>query len=206
MSRYTTLPDELDEAPEPPFTGLQRFERRLALREVSYYLCGDIREAHHYAELFYTLRTAGESDLITLHLNSPGGDFDSGLQIINNMKASPAKVITVLEARAFSMAALIFLAGDEWVVHDNCQLMFHTYSGIVSGRGNEQQAEMRAVSTWFEKVMARVCPPFLTETEVTRIMQGNDLWLDSDEIHHRITRLGRKRPAAARNRRTKEAS
>lgn len=112
------------------------------------------------------------------------------------MLASSAHVVTILEARAFSMAALIFLSGDELIVHDNCQLMFHTYSGIFSGKGNEQQAEVAAVGNWFEKIMTRLCTPFLSDTEVSRILKGADLWMDSDQIRRRLMR---KRPST-RNR------
>ena len=174
-----------------PFKGLIRYEQLSPIRQVSYYLCGDILEPQYYTELFYTLRTAAETDLIYLHINSPGGDFNTGLQIINNIIASEARVITILEARAYSMAALIFLAGDKLIVHDNCQLMFHIYSGYFSGKGNEQQAEVIAVGKWFEKVMARICIPFLTEAEIGRILKGADLWMDSDEISHRLMRMQR---------------
>ena len=138
--------------------------------------------------MFYTLRTAGDTDLIYLHLNSPGGDFNTGLQIINNIAASSARVVTILEARAYSMAALIFLSGDELIVHDNCQIMFHTYSGIFAGKGNEQQAEIAAVGRWFEKVMRRICTPFLTDDEVNLILKGADYWIDSDDITRRLSR------------------
>ena len=178
-----------------PFKGLIRYEQLSPIRQVSYYLCGDILEPQYYIELFYTLRTAGETDLIYLHLNSSGGDFNTGLQIINNILASEARVVTILEARAFSMAALIFLCGDKLVVHDNCQLMFHIYSGYFSGKGNEQQAEVIAVGKWFEKVMARICMPFLTEAEIGRILKGSDLWMDSDEISHRLARVVHAREA-----------
>ena len=179
-----------------PFQGLIRFERQLPVRQVSYYISGELHEPQYYTELFYTLRTASETDLIYLHLNSPGGDFNTGLQIINNIAASSARVVTILEARAYSMAALIFLSGDELFVHDNCQLMFHTYSGIFAGKGNEQQAEIAAVGRWFEKVMRRICTPFLTDDEVDRILKGADYWIDSDDISRRLSR----RPAAAKTR------
>ena len=178
-----------------PFRGLTRYEQQSPIRQVSYYLCGEILEPQHYTEMFYTLRTASHSDLIYLHLNSSGGDFNTGLQIINNIIASEARVITILEARAYSMAALIFLAGDKLIVHDNCQLMFHIYSGYFSGKGNEQQAEVIAVGKWFEKVMARICIPFLSEAEIGRILQGSDLWMDSDEIRRRLLRLKPAKPA-----------
>ena len=178
------------------FRGLVRYEQQLPIRQVSYYLCGELREPQYYTELFYTLRTAGESDWIFLHLNSSGGDFNTGLQIINNVQASKGRVVTILEARAYSMAALIFLAGDDLVVHDNCQLMFHTYSGYFSGKGNEQQAEAAAVGKWFEKVMCRLCAPFLTETEIRNILNGSDIWLDSDDIRRRLQRVKREIAAA----------
>lgn len=171
-----------------PFQGLLRYERQVPVRQVSYYICGELKEPQYYTELFFTLRTASETDLIYLHLNSPGGDFNTGLQIINNIAASSARVVTILEARAYSMAALIFLSGDELFVHDNCQLMFHTYSGIFAGKGNEQQAEIAAVGRWFEKVMRRICTPFLSDDEVDRILKGADYWIDSDDISRRLSR------------------
>lgn len=171
-----------------PFQGLLRYERQVPVRQVSYYICGELKEPQYYTELFYTLRTAGDTDLIYLHLNSPGGDFNTGLQIINNIAASSARVVTILEARAYSMAALIFLSGDELIVHDNCQIMFHTYSGIFAGKGNEQQAEIAVVGRWFEKVMRRICTPFLTDDEVNLILKGADYWIDSDDITRRLSR------------------
>ena len=191
QSASTHEPDEESTSENTPFRGLIRYERQSPIRQISYYLCGEILEPQYYTEMFYTLRTASHSDLIYLHLNSSGGDFNTGLQIINNIIASEARVITILEARAYSMAALIFLAGDKLIVHDNCQLMFHIYSGYFSGKGNEQQAEVIAVGKWFEKVMARICIPFLTEAEIGRILKGADLWMDSDEISHRLMRMQR---------------
>ena len=180
------------------FRGLTRYEQDLPVRQIAYYLCGEIGEAQYYTELFYTLRTAAETDIVYLHLNSEGGDFNTGLQIINNVLASAARVVTVLEARAYSMAALIFLCGDELVVHDNCQLMFHIYSGIFSGKGNEQQAEVLAIANWFEKVMTRICSPFLAANEIGGILKGSDVWMDSDEIRRRLQKLKRASSKTAR--------
>lgn len=171
------------------FTGLQRFERQSTLRQVSFYISGMIEDAALYNDLFYTLRSANATDLIYLHLNTTGGDFDTGLQIINNMQASAARVVTVLEARAYSMGAFIFLAGDELVVHDNCQLLFHSYSGIFTGKGSEQQAQAMAVANWFGKFMERICQPFLSLREIKAIQKGTDLWMDSDEIRRRMARM-----------------
>lgn len=192
MSDYPNAPQrESDDLASESFAGLSRHERRTEIRQISYYLSGSILQSNFYNELFYTLRTATETDLIYLHLNTCGGDFDTGLQIINNMSASNAHVVAVLEARAYSMGAFIFLAADEMVVHDNCQLLFHSYSGVFSGKGNEQQAQGLALANWFEKFMERICQPFLTVNEIKGILKGADMWMDSDEIRRRMARMQR---------------
>jgi ATP-dependent Clp protease, protease subunit len=193
MAAEQLEPDESGNVSMAPamFTGLQRFDRQRAMRETSFYISGMIEQSAFYNDLFYTLRSAGETDLISLHLNTTGGDFDTGLQIINNMQASAAHVVTVLEARAYSMGAFIFLAGDAQVVHDNCQLLFHSYSGFLSGKGNEQQAQALAVANWFGKFMARICQPFLNPREVGAILKGADMWMDSDEIRRRMGKVMR---------------
>ena len=195
-----------EEVEEEPFGGLVRYERHMPIHQVSYYLCGELQDPQYYTELFYTLRTAAETDLIYLHINSPGGDFNTGLQIINNMLASEAHVVTVLEARAYSMAAFIFLSGDELIVHDNCQLMFHTYSSSFAGKGSEQLAEVQALGNWFEKVTTRLCTPFLSASDINHILQGSDLWMDSDEIRRRLQRLKPAKPATRKKAAAKPAA
>lgn len=197
---------EPDDEENLPFDGLVRYERRVPIHQVSYYLCGELREPQYYTELFYTLRTAAETDLIYLHINSPGGDFNTGLQIINNMLASEAHVVTVLEARAYSMAAFIFLSGDELIVHDNCQLMFHTYSSSFVGKGSEQMAEVHALGNWFEKVTTHICTPFLSAADIAHILQGSDLWMDSDEIRRRLGRIKPTPPAGRKPATRKKAA
>lgn len=196
---------EQDDAGQEAFQGLARYERHTEMRQISYYLSGALLQGSYYTDLFYTLRSASENDVVYLHLNTSGGDFDTGLQIINNMLASNAHVVTVLEARAYSMGAFIFLAGDEMVVHDNCQLLFHIYSGVFTGKGNEQQAESLALSSWFEKFMGRTCQPFLSLGEIKAILKGSDLWMDSDEIKRRMLRLQHEQEKLAAARKAKPA-
>ncbi|MBV8680385.1 MAG: Clp protease ClpP [Aquitalea sp.] len=196
--------DDDDDVKLPAF---RRYESQGVIRQISYYLSGEIVDPIQYTDLLYTLRTASATDLIFLHLNTPGGNFDTGLQIINNIAASDAHVITILEARAFSMGALIFLAGDELIVHDTCQLMFHNYSSASVGKGNEQAAQVMASRKWFDKVMRNVCRPFLTDQELERISKGEDIWLDTDDIRRRLLHLQKGEPAVrSRSSKSKAAS
>ena len=185
-------PDDDEETTSNETPLFRRHETQLTLRQISFYLSDEIGPPLAYTDLLNTLRTAGENDMILLHLNTPGGNFDTGLQIINNISASKAHVITVLEARAYSMGAMIFLAGHELIVHDNCQLMFHNYSSSIIGKGNEQHAQVLAIGKWFEKTMSRICHPFLTREEIDSILRGEDIWMDSDEIRRRLNRMNQR--------------
>ncbi|HJV05851.1 MAG TPA: Clp protease ClpP [Chromobacteriaceae bacterium] len=194
-TNHSSRADDDDNEDTPPLPLYRRYDSQGVIHQISFYLSGEIGAPIQYTDMLYAMRTASETDLIFLHLNTPGGNFDTGLQIINNIAASPARVVTILESRAYSMGALIFLAGDELIVHDTCQLMFHNYSSALIGKGNEQQAQVLAISKWFEKVMRNVCKPFLADEEVERILRGEDIWMDSDEIRRRLAHLQKGEPS-----------
>ena len=131
----------------------------------------------------------GENDQVKLYLNTPGGALISGLALIQAMRDSKATITTILNPQAFSMGALIFLAGDQKVAPPNSLLMFHHYSGGLSGKGNEQVLELSATNAWFEEAMHNTCAPFLTKKEIRDVLQGKDLWLGSAEINKRLHEL-----------------
>lgn len=165
------------------------FEQTLVSKLICYYLNGEIDDPMSYAEMIHRIRTANATDIIEIHLNTPGGRLDTGMQIINAIETSQAHIITVLDSRAFSLGTLIFLAGDEMQVHDNCMMMFHNFSSGMQGKANEQAVELDAMTKWFEKLMKRICHPFLTHQEITRLLKGEDLWMDTDEIRARLTKI-----------------
>ena len=54
-----------------------------------------------------------DADEITVRINSPGGDVFDGLAIHHALVQHPAKIITVNEGLAASIASIIYMAGDE---------------------------------------------------------------------------------------------
>jgi ATP-dependent protease ClpP protease subunit len=135
------------------------------------------------------MQTAGPGDTIYLHLNNSGGQLNTGVQIINAMQNSQARVVTILESLAHSLATLIFLAGDEMVVHDHCMMMFHNFRGGFGGKGQEVAAEIEATITWFVTLAQDMYIPFLSQDEFNRIIRGEDLWMQSPEIRERLEHM-----------------
>lgn len=182
--------DDLDEALEdggvPP---LRVFTNSKVSNEYSIYLSDAVGLPSAYDEVCHLLRQVGENDEVKLYLNTPGGALISGLAIIQAMRDSKASITTILNPQAFSMGALMFLAGDLQVAPPNSLLMFHHYSGGLSGKGNEQALELTATNAWFEEAMHNICAPFLTKKEIRDVLQGKDIWMGSAEINKRLHEL-----------------
>ena len=89
-----------------PYT---QFEYKYTAREIHFYISEDIGDPELYIDMIHTLNTATPNDIVYMHLNTSGGQLDTGVQIINAMKNSQAKVVTVLECMAHSLGTLLFL-------------------------------------------------------------------------------------------------
>jgi ATP-dependent protease ClpP protease subunit len=169
-----------------PYT---HYEENVSRRVHHYYLSSAIREPDLYIDMVHKIQTASSDEMIYIHLNTPGGHLDTGVQIINAMQATRAHVTVSIEGNCHSLGTLIFLAADEFVVHDNCLMMFHNFSGGTYGKGNEQQSQIEAQIKWFNTLAKKLYVPFLSLTEFDRVVRGEDIWLQSEDIRTRLNKM-----------------
>lgn len=167
----------------------QYYEQTSFQRVLVFYINEAINEPKYYTDMVHRIRTAGPNDVVYIHVNTPGGSLSTGIQLINAMHSSNAKIITVIDAEASSMGAILFLAGDEFIVNENCIMMFHHYSGGTFGKGHEQLAQATASVEWYERLIRKICFPFLSMEEIGCVLKGEDIWLQSDEIRDRLTEM-----------------
>lgn len=165
------------------------FEQQLVRRLHHFYLSQAIEEPSKYIEMVHIIQVSGPDSVIFIHLNTPGGILDTGIQLVNAMQASEAHIVCSLEGQVASLGTMIFLAADEFIVHDNCLMMFHNYSGGVFGKGHEQIAALEATTRWVDEIMKRLYVPFMSEEEFDRIKKGEDLYFHSEEIRKRLAKM-----------------
>jgi ATP-dependent protease ClpP protease subunit len=165
------------------------YEEVVQSRHIHFYISGSIEDPPLYTDMIYAIQTATENDCIYVHLNTTGGQLDTGVQIINALKTTPAYVVTLLEGPTHSLGTLIFLSGQEMVVNDNCMMMFHNFSGGVNGKGNEITKQLTATVQWFSLLAKKIYVPFLSEEEISKMERGEDLWIHSPEIRKRLDRM-----------------
>ena len=64
--------------------------------------------------------------------------------------------------------------------------MFHNYSSGVVGKGGEMYDRLSHEKDWSEKLLREVYSDFLTEKEITSILDNKDIWMDGDECIKRL--------------------
>ena len=87
-------------------------------------------------------------ELLTVRINSAGGDVFDGLAIYNALKRNDAVVVVEIDALAASIASVIALAGDEVRMADNAFFMIHNARGLEWGTAED----MRAMAELLDKV------------------------------------------------------
>ena len=71
------------------------------------YLVGEIGDAKNYISWFELIRNARPNDMITIHINSPGGNLYTTLQILRVMKESRASITCSIEGACMSAATMM---------------------------------------------------------------------------------------------------
>lgn len=146
------------------------------------YILDQIEEPTLYSELCHKLRISEKGDTFTIHLNTPGGMIDSTMMIIDAIKSSKAKVTAKLSGTVASAGTILALACDNLEVADHTAFMIHNYSGGGHGKGHELKAMQEFRDASLKNAFETFYRGFLTDKEMTDVIDGKDLWMGKDEV------------------------
>lgn len=146
-----------------------------------YNLYGEIEDFKDYESFAADLTMLTENDAVALHINSPGGRVDIGMSLVNSIQQSRAAVTAVIEAPSYSMASVVACACSNLIMLDNTYLMFHNYSVGRFGKGGELMTSLRHEDAHFNKLLRKVCYPFLTNKELDKISKDEDVYIYDDD-------------------------
>lgn len=123
----------------------------------------------------------GQYDEIVVNINSFGGEVAEGLSIYNQLKNNKARVKTVCNGFACSIASIIFLAGDERIMCENSLLMIHNAWTVSCGNSKE----LKKIAEDLEKITQQSINIYQDvsglDEEKIKEMLDNETWLDSKE-------------------------
>lgn len=120
---------------------------------------------------------------ITLYINSPGGEIQSGLAIIDTMHHIKPDVSTVCIGMAASMGAMILSQGTKGkrFVLPNGEVMIHQPLSGVEGQASDIEIKAKHILKIKEKLYAMLADATgKTKTQVEK--DGDrDYWMSADE-------------------------
>lgn len=90
--------------------------------------------------------------VVTLAINSPGGSVEAGLYIIRAMEKMKNPLQCVVEANAFSMAAIISAYCPTLYTYKFSQIMFHEASYGTDGNESKHLAREKMTQTFLNQV------------------------------------------------------
>lgn len=122
-----------------------------------------------------------DATLLTVRINSGGGDVFDGLAIYNALRRHDAAVVTEIDGLAASIASIIALAGEEVRMADNAFFMIHDPSGMEWGTAED----MRKMADLLDKVGGSLVNVYAEKTgkasdELLDWMHA-ETWFDAEE-------------------------
>lgn len=178
-----------ENTPETPNANQKKLLTKVFLQKTFHHiwLNSEIESADKYVDIFDCLMQAGEGDVVAVHINSPGGDLDTALQIIDALESTPATTVAFLEGQACSAGSMIAMACENVEVSEYAYMMIHTFSQGVCGKFSDIQNSTDFHRKWWKEVFEKLYADFCTPEEIERVLSGHELWLDADEILKRFT-------------------
>lgn len=150
------------------------------------YISGEIGSPENYIETFELLRSLTQNDVVIIHMNSEGGQVRTVVQFIRCMKECKAEIVCSVEGDCMSAATMIFLTADTHEVADHSLFMFHNYLGGTFGKGGEMYDQIQAEKLWSENLLKDIYKNFLTDDEISSIINSKDIWMPAEEVVLRL--------------------
>ncbi len=101
-----------------------------------------------------------DTDKITLHLNSPGGEVFDGMAIYSTLRQHPATVHVIIDSLAASIASVIAMAGDTIEIAPSAMMMVHDGLGLAVGNAGDH----REMADLLDKVSDNIAGVYAART------------------------------------------
>lgn len=128
------------------------------------------------------LQQKGPDKEITVFINSPGGDVDSGLALYDVMKGISCPIRTVCLGVAASMGAVLFAAGNKREILPHGRVMIH--DPLISSTGGSA-LQLQEISRNLLKIREELCAILARHTGKTldEIYEktARDSWFTAEE-------------------------
>ena len=145
-----------------------------------------ITEPAYYTVISDLLDNANEGDLIIFKINSPGGRMDGLSALLDAIETTEATTIADIVGDCYSAASILALSCDECVAGSYANMLCHEVRYGVVGKGSDNLSHVQHYKKISDKLIKTAYEGFLSAAEIQDVLNGKELFLDSEEIVERL--------------------
>lgn len=185
MTKYKQQ-DEDDENETVNSNQLGYFRKTRAFQVIEVPIDEEIKSPSYYRNISQAIRDAGEHDVIQFIINSPGGRLDGLETLLSSIWMSEASTEAYILGECHSAASILVLNCDSVFVSPCASMLVHSIRFGAAGKGADVLGHVDHVYKSAEKLFRETYAGFLSDTEMNRVLDGYEMWLDADEINRRL--------------------
>ena len=190
----TFIKNEVQANNQAPTMNLLGMPNRIDMQamQVNHYkirLNCDISYPEDFNEELNIIENATENDSITIILNTNGGMLDTTIEFLSAMDSADSHIHAHIAGCAHSAGSILFLKSHSWSISKYATMMIHAPSSGFIGKYSDQFAHMDHFRKWIDNFYRDVYEDFLSDEEITNVLNGTDIWLDAEQLEERLIKL-----------------
>jgi ATP-dependent Clp protease protease subunit len=116
---------------------------------------------------------------IYLHINSSGGDYFSGMALVDSIRKSKVPVYTIGEGAVASMGSIIFIAGKKRFINKHSYILIHEIRSFVSGTFSNITDDFENCKTFMKDIINFYKKNTNIKKKSLKKMLKKDIWFSS---------------------------
>lgn len=151
----------------------------------SIYLFGAIESPNQFIDAIHAMDSAGEGDLVEVHLSTDGGSLDATDTFLASMNSCDGRVVVLASGGVHSAGSVILLQAKEFVLSENFNMLIHNGGYGAAGKYSDVKAQTAFTEAYMETLMRTTYDGFLTDEEIEQLIGGKDFWMEKHEFMER---------------------
>lgn len=156
-----------------------------------------IMEPSYYRGIVNMLSQASDQDIVIFRINSPGGRMDGLLSLLDAIETTEAMTIADITGECSSAASILALNCDQCVAGRRAEMLNHEIRYGVGGKNSDNLSHVQHIKKISDKLIWDTYEGFLEDHEIESVLNGKELFLDSEEIVERLNARDEYRKALA---------
>jgi len=135
-----------------------------------------------FDDIVYILENAVDGDIIKMNLSSDGGSLVAVLPVLGAMEKTKAHVHCHIVSDIASACTFLPMYAGSVDINNYVSVMFHNVHYVTAGTGHTVKDYVDYTDKATYKLLHDMYHHFFDEDEISRILQGKEYWMDSEEF------------------------